>query len=41
MSKAFDCVNRNLLFNKLLKKKIYGKFYLVVKALYTNALLAV
>ena len=41
MSKACDRVNRNLLFYKPLKKKINGKFYLVIKALYTNTLSAV
>ena len=41
MSKAFDRVNRNSLFYKLLKKKINGKFYLAIKALYSNTLSAV
>ena len=41
MSKAFDRVNRNLLFHKLLKKKINGKLYFAIKALYTNTLSAV
>ena len=41
MSKAFNRVNRNLLFNKLLKKKITGKFYFAIKAIYTNTFSAV
>ena len=41
MSKAFDRVNRNLLFHKLLKKKRNGKLYFAIKALYTNTLSAV
>ena len=36
MEKAFDMVNRDLLFLKLLQKGINGKFYNTLKSLYTN-----
>ena len=34
MSKAFDCINRNMLYFKLLKNKINGNFYKAITALY-------
>ena len=36
MTKAFDSVNRNLLFYKLLRYNIEGKIYVAIKALYTK-----
>ena len=33
-SKAFDCVNRDMLFYKLLSNGIDGKMYFIIKALY-------
>ena len=35
-SKAFDCVNRDMLFNKLLTYGIDGKMYFIIKSLYRN-----
>ena len=35
-SKAFDCVNRDMLFNKLLTYGIDGKTYFIIKSLYQN-----
>ena len=36
MCKAFDWINRNLLFYKLLKLNISGKMYNAVKSLYAD-----
>ena len=41
MSKAFDSVNREFLFYKLLLNNINGKFYNAIKALYNDTLSAV
>ena len=38
MAKAFDSVNRDLLFHKLLSYIIDGKMYFAIKALYRNTL---
>ena len=37
MQKCFDWVDRDLLFYRLLNKKITGKFYHSIKALYSNS----
>ena len=36
MTKAFDSVNRNILFYKHLRYNIEGKNYVAIKALYTK-----
>ena len=36
MGKAFDCVNRELLLNKLLQFNIDGKIYFAIKVLYSD-----
>ena len=38
MTKAFDSVNRDFLFHKLLLYNIDGKMYFVIEALYRNTL---
>ena len=38
MAKAFDCVNRELLLNKLLQFNIDGKIYFAIKALYSDTM---
>ena len=38
MKKAFDWVDRDLLFYKLLKNNIQGKIYKCISALYSNTL---
>ena len=36
MRKAFDCVNRDFLYHKLLKSCVSGKLYFAIKNLYLN-----
>ena len=38
LERAFDRVNRDLLFYKLLRNNINGKIYKAIKLLYTNTL---
>ena len=41
MNKAFDCINRNFLYYKLLHNNITGNIYYAIKAVYSNTLSAV
>ena len=41
ISKAFDCINRNMLYLKLLKNKVNGNFYNAIVALYKETELCV
>ena len=41
MNKAFDCINRDFLYYKLLHNNITGNIYYAIKAVYSNTLSAV
>ena len=41
MSKAFDCINRDFLFYKLLKNNIGGKIYSAIQELYKETVTCV